>query len=169
MKITHVFYPLLFIFILFACNSGEDERVESLTMTDLSRYGVPVSIPLPVRNNVTQSPISFEKGVVISGDKVNMRVEALQTYAESLKNAQELKKKIIAEKKEETDFVKLLIEDEQGFIYQTKDSELGNNFHFFYVIIKNNTQVEFTEGVPIDENFTYEDIVNMYGLSKRCL
>ncbi|MBX7241826.1 MAG: hypothetical protein K1X92_08760 [Bacteroidia bacterium] len=154
---------------LTACMGDEKNEENSTQLVNLAQYGVPVSLPLPAEINVRQSPVSYEKGVIITDNNINMRVEALNTYADSSKDAEYIKTHFLDDKKEESDFRKVLLDEKQGFIYLTEDADLGNNYHFFFVMIKNNTQVEFTEGIPPKKNFSYEEITNMYSLSKKAL
>ncbi len=168
-KILSLFNFLILISLLAACAGDEENEDNASNLTNLAQFGVPVSLPLSKETNVRQSPVSYEKGVVISDRNINMRVDALNAYADSSKNAEHIKVIFQEDKKDQPDFRKILLDEKQGFVYLTEDADLGNNYHFFFVMIKNNTQIEFTEGIPPDDNFSYEEIINMYNLSKKAL
>ena len=146
-------------------NGGTNDQLTSLN--DLSKYGIPVSIPLPKECIIKQSPVSYEKGVIITAPHLNMQIDIFKEYADSDKNSTKIKNRLLAEKQSEDDYQKLILDESQGFIFQTKDNDLGEIYHFFYVTIKNEVQIEFKEGIPQNKNLTYEEIANMYNLSKR--
>lgn len=162
---------ILFLFCIgtiFACNS-EVSTTSSMNLVDtnMAKFGIPVSLLLPKTATIKESNYSYEKGLLILGEGFDMRVDAFEALADTSHNAISIKSAILADKKSENDFKRLIMDDPTGFVYETVDDELGSSYHFFFVNVKDKLQIEFREGIPKKENFSLENVIGMYEVVKN--
>lgn len=159
---NYYFFALLIGAFVSCEQSATSINEANLVSTDLGQYGIPVTIQIPKSSAITESNYSHEKGLLVLGEGFDMRIDAFTEMADSSHNAKRVKQEVLAERKSEDDFKRLVVDDSTGFIYETVDKELGSNYHFFYVKMKGDVQVEFREGIPKEDNFSLENITQMY-------
>lgn len=153
---------------MFACNS-ETSSANSMNLveTNMSQFGIPITLSLPKSAIIKESNYSYEKGLLISGDVFDMRIDAFELLADTSHDANLIKANVLLEKKTENDFKRIIIDEPTGFVYETVDDELGSNYHFFFVKVQEKLQIEFREGIPKKENYSLESIINMYEAVKN--
>lgn len=133
----------------------------------MAKFGIPISLRLPQNALIKESNYSYEKGLLISGEGFDMRVDAFEALADTSHDPISIKSTILAEKKSENDFKRVIMDEPTGFVYETVDDELGSNYHFYFVNVKDKLQIEFREGIPKKENFSLENIIGMYEVVKN--
>jgi hypothetical protein len=118
---------ILFVFCallgVIACNG-----TMNLKPTDLKQYGIPLTIMAPEGATIAAEDLGGNIGLTIQKDKFDVQVMAITIGAASAAE-------FIQEKKTELQgsdpTFKIIDEDEDGFVYETKtDKETTYNFSF---------------------------------------
>jgi hypothetical protein len=135
---------------------------------DLSSNGIPVIVPGPAGAKIVKGIGNIDKdGLKLVNyvvEKDDFKLEA--TYTLGLEStAQELMDEAKSSASSETGFVQIVSEEPNGFIYKLK-TEDGEDFNFFYFIIKDGKSVEFESGLNF-ENYTLDQIKTLFEAAKK--
>lgn len=165
MKMNHAVLSLLCIclFIGVGCGSfGEEKNALKYQEKNLSSYGAPISLLLQEEAKIEENHETYEKGFIIHEDSIDVLVDIFEELADSSYNALQIKKQRLKEKQQDGDFHQLIQDDSTGFVYVTKDTELGLNYHFFHVLVAGKKQIEVSEGVPHTNAYSQNTLMDIY-------
>jgi hypothetical protein len=118
-------YTILILFAvlgIIACKG-----TMNLAPTDLNKNGVPLTIMAPTGANITSEDLAGMSNVTIQKDKYDVQIIGLMSSAADASA-------IVAEKKAELQgsdaTFKVLTDDENGMVYETKAEGEAYNFYF---------------------------------------
>ncbi len=172
-KVNFLITAVIAIFALSSCGGGstKDGNHESseakMVEMSLSEKGIPVTFSAPEGVEITDGLLNgvFD-GVVLINYEVKKDnfimdvlmedadlVDDLSTYLEYAKGTDI-----------DSDFVEFVKEEENGYIAKL-ESEDGDNYAFYYVLIKDNRAIEFTEGLNFSD-YTLQEIETLYNAAK---
>lgn len=153
-------FALLTITVLFAC---ESEKEVPLVKLDLLEYGVPVSIMAPDSATVEKSDFGpIMKDVTIKKGKDFF----VQIYASQATTTDvgKLKAQELAEVKGKKYFSKIILDEPDGFIYETKVDSSYIDYGFRHVRVQGTTEYIFQTGLI--GPFSLESVKTMYAAVK---
>jgi hypothetical protein len=165
-KILTILFTASLMFMI-SCDKGEGSQNVSLSPLDLGAQGIPVSIKAPADAEVENYTIALEKGITVKKENFNVVVEMYEEYADPSGDPAAIKAETLEDEQAEDDFVRVVLDEENGFVWETNDPDVGKDFHFFYVTFKDGKQIEFSEGLSLFKNFSEEDVMLMYKAVKQ--
>jgi hypothetical protein len=134
---------------------------------DLSANGIPVIITAPIGAEVKTGIGNTESeglkfiNYIVEKDVFKLEV-TYTTGSEFTKEELINDAKDIA--KEDKDFVEMVSEEPNGFIYKLKNDE-GDDYNFFYLLLKDGKPIEFESGLNM-ENYTLDQIKTLMEAAK---
>ncbi|MFK7932975.1 MAG: hypothetical protein AB8G22_05655 [Saprospiraceae bacterium] len=127
---------------------------------DLMRYDIPITISAPDSVEVKTMDLVIQKDVSVKAkDSDDYYVQIYAADAVSNDVAQ-LKAEQLNEVKSNRYFSKILEEQEDGFIYETKVDSANVNYGFRYVYLQGDKQYTFQTGLI--GTFSQDDVKTMY-------
>lgn len=148
---------ILGLTLLMSCQSEPTSNLKSL---NLLQYGVPMSILAPDSAKVETMDLVVQKDITVkSRENDDYYVQIYASDAETNDVAQ-IKSTQLREVKGNRYFSKIINEEEQGFIYETKLDSTNINYGFRYVYLQGDKQYVFQTGLI--GTFTQEEVENMY-------
>lgn len=149
------------MFGMWGCsNSGW--KKEDLAPVDLIKYGIPLTLQAPkgaaIESNCPKSKAIDNMCVAIKADKFQLRVDMLgkEYLLDSAKT------KGLERIQAKGNFGEVLVNEANGFVYQTKDEAKGKSYHFFYVMLRDSLQIEVTDYEAVANKFTEAEAKFMY-------
>ncbi len=158
-------WPKAFLFFavmltIWACKS---DPVEQWSDLDLLPYGVPISVKAPDTPDVNMSKLGVMKDITIKkGKEYNVQIFASPVSSGSL---EELKASQLEEVKSNRFFSQIVLDEPQGFIYETVIDSSNINFGFRYVYYQADLEYVFQQSLI--GTFTKEQIEKMYAAIKQ--
>ena len=117
--------------ILTSCGKKDELN---LVKTDLLQYGVPITIKAPKTATFESSDLAGLRGVVITDSMSYFQLSAYANPITTSDVTQYKAEKLGTERARET-FTKLIQEDRDGFIYESKWDEQTTGFQFVYFVV----------------------------------
>lgn len=153
-----VFLLGFFFLALFSCNSGVDFKLQPL---DLAQYGIPLSIMAPDSAKVKKSKIGDWDDVTVKKGTYSLQVLAKKAPAQT---AEEMKNEELATVKADKFFSKVLVDDDNGFVFETTIDSL-NYYDFRYIHMQGDRVFSFQKGFT--DNLTMAEAKEMYASVKQ--
>ena len=158
-------------FLLFLFTASKPINTPDLVGYDISKFGIPVTVMGPLGAEVSKSELgSMEidgiKNISVDIEKdmfimnVNMIDEELD--GETMPDLVEWGLELVSEE----EGFEVLLQEDAGFIYKTEDPDIGLDHSFMYYMIKDNKEISFTTGLSLFENFTFEQVKEIYEAAK---
>lgn len=148
---------VLAVFLMWACqqNSTEQDWAEK----DLLQYGIPITIMAPDSAEVNSSDLGglIQDVTIKKGDDYYIQIYA--SGAETTDIAK-IKSNQLSEVKSNRYFSKIMKEDTDGFIYETKIDSSAINYGFRHVRVQGDKEFIFQTGLV--GNFSLEEVEKMY-------
>ena len=146
---------------LLGCSESGWKK-EDLAPLDLVKYGIPITLQAPkgatVEVNCPKSKAIDNMCLAIKTNKFHVRVDMLgkEYLLDSAKT------KGLERIQAKGNFGDLVLNEENGFVYQTKGDAKGKSYHFFYVIVRDSLQIELTDYEAVANKFTESEAKFMY-------
>ena len=151
--------------------SVSEEKAE-LVSVDISNYGIPLTIMIPEGAEVSKSLLGSMEidgvtnfSVDVEKGKFLMNISMLDVDIEG-ETMEDMMEWQIESLSEEAGF-EIIQQDETGLIYKTEDEEIGLDYSFYHLIIKNDREISITTGVSLMENFTLEEVKEIYAAAQQ--
>lgn len=156
MKKTFFFICIPFFFTIISCQS---DGVKTKKF-DLVAYGIPLTVKAPVNATVLQPAgkgevwiqdtatnfdVQVSKSILLSSDITKIKAEALEIV------------------KVMDGFSKLILEEDQGFIYETNFN--GTFYDFQYIMIQGDNKYVFQKNIAAES--TLKEVEMMYEIVKN--
>lgn len=150
-------YKFVAMFLCIGLMSCGPKKPDLKTL-DLLQYGVPITVLAPDSAQVVVDDLGFWKDITImQGDDYNIQIIASDATSLDIK-------KIVSEKlqevKDEAYFSKIIVENEDGFIYEKQIDENTIDYDFRYIKVQGNTEYIFQTGLM--GMYTEQEVRNMY-------
>jgi hypothetical protein len=146
-------------------NSGSSTSQEY----DLSSNGIPAIVPGPAGAEIVKGSGNFEsnglKTINYVVEKDAFKLEATYTIGVEL-SPKELMDDAKSSASGEKGFVQIVTEEPKGFIYKLKNDE-GEDYNFYYFLIKDGKSVEFEAGLNDEGNYTLEQVKTLFEAAKK--
>lgn len=156
MRLTYIL--IILCFLISACKNST-ENVEDL---DLMRYGMPIKIKAPLDADIKTSDFGLMKDVTIKSEE-GYDLQIFSSEASQL-DPKILKSDLLRDVKKNPFFTKIILEEDQGFIFEKIRSDSSKNYDFRYVRIQGDNQFTFQAGMI--GQFSEAQIKNMYNSVK---
>ena len=127
---------------------------------DLTDKGILLTMNAPIDALVRFYDQALEKAVTIEKGKFSVIVDQYSEYADESGDAKTVKEHRLGKSKERKDFSKIIYENDDSYVYETNDQELGTDYHFFHVSFKDGKEYNFSDGFNI-QNYTQEEAIAM--------
>lgn len=147
---------VLFISLLFfACESDPAATYKEL---NLLSYGVPITIMAPDSAAVKKEDWIAQQGITVSkGEDYEVQIWAGQATTNDLAT---LKAGKLAEVKSNKIFSKIIKEDNNGFVFESKIDSSTMYYGFYHFVLQGDNEYTFQNGLR--GNFTLEQAERMY-------
>lgn len=177
---------------LFACNEQAEgkksvaEKVSALAdslakvkmkVYDLENLDIPAfeeKIPLKIQapDSATIEPnvVSVvENGITVRKGLYQVNIDIYKKLKDEHETVAQVKQNELLQLKKDTSLaeVNVLIDEAQGFVYQTKSKTMGTDYGFFYVVIKDNVLYEIQPAMNMLGNYHQDEVVWMYKAIKQ--
>ena len=147
-----------FLLTLCLLTSCATDTKEAFIPLDLMQHGIPLTIMAPDSADITSDDLAMMKDVTVKkGEDYYVQILGGATMASDPKV---VKASQLVDVKEGPFFSKVLQDDENGFIYETKMDSTYTNYGFRYVRLQGDKEYIFQTGLI--GTFTLDDVKRMY-------
>jgi hypothetical protein len=179
MKKTTLILSIITISALVACsnsgktdesnNSSESAKVSEMTEVNLSGKGIPVTLSVPAGSEVADGMGAFEmdgiKTLNYEIKKGQFLLSVSMTEEDIYEEASYYYEQAMSIAKESEGFAGVIKEEPNGFIYKITRED-GDDYNFYYLLIKEKRAIEFEAGLSMFADFTQADVEKMYNSAK---
>lgn len=154
---------LIFFAVILTVWACKTDPVDEWNDLDLLPYGIPITILAPDSADVNMSKLGVMKDITIKkGKEYNVQIFASPVSSGSL---EELKAAQLDEVKSNRFFSQIVLDEPQGFIYETVIDSSNINFGFRHVHYQADLEYVFQQSLI--GTFTKEQIQKMYAAIKQ--
>ncbi|MEL7021354.1 MAG: hypothetical protein AAGK47_07100 [Bacteroidota bacterium] len=154
---SRTFFLLLISLFYWGCQPDANTGMDSL---DLMRYDIPVTILAPDSVEVKTLDLVVQKDVTVKSKNNNDYYVQIYAADATTNDVAQLKSEQMEEVKSNRYFSKIVEEQTDGFIYETKVDSNMINYGFRYVYLQGDKQYTFQTGLI--GTFTAEEVKTMY-------
>ncbi len=155
----------LLSFIIITClifTACKSDPTAAYTELNLLSYGVPISIMAPDSAIVKKEDWFSQQGITVEkGDDYDLQIWAGVASSPDVSTVKAAK---LAEVKSNRLYSKIIKEETDGFIFETKPDSSTLYYGFYHIIIQGDNQYTFQNGLR--GNFTLEQAEMMYNSVK---
>ena len=152
---------VLFIALLLVTACKKEKKNEYTTL-DLLSYGVPLKVKAPPGTEVKVKDIGIAKDITLKkGD--DFFIQILNSSAIT-GDINKLKQQNLEEVKKSPYFSKVILDEDNGFVYEKKMNDSLYNYDFRYIKLQGDQQYIFQTG--LFGLFTKDQVMNMYNAIK---
>lgn len=172
-KINLLIIIIIAIFALSSCGGSSNDNATNnenseITMSEMNLFekGIPVTFLAPEEVEISDGLLNGEfDGIVLHNYEVKKGSFIMDVLMDDADVVDDIATYLEYAKEEDNeDFVEFVKEEENGYIAKLK-SEDGDNYAFYYVLIKDNRAIEFSEGLNFSD-YTLEQIETLYNTAK---
>jgi len=157
-KINLKFITILSLFVFFFITSCSSDKKEKVTSLDLMSYGVPIKVKAPEGTVVKVKDMSIYKDITLKKGK-DYFVQILSSSA-STTDISKIKEERLSEVKLNPFFSNVILDEENGFVFEKKINDSTFNYDFRYVKVQGDNQFTFQTG--LFGLFTKDQTLKMY-------
>ena len=151
--------PIIILTILWSCKPDPSSL---FVERDLMAEGVPIVIKAPAEAEVKMEDYGFVKDITVkSGDSYFVQIIESQVINYDIKS---LKEELLTDVKSKPFFSQVILEEENGFLFEKKLDEETLNYDFRYIKIQGDNQYTFQRGLM--GLFSREQVEAMYNSVK---
>ncbi len=144
---------------LYSCSNKKKDDLKTL---DLISYGIPLKVKAPEGTVVKTEDMSIAKDITLKkGD--GYFIQILNTTALD-NDISKIKKENLEEVKKSPYFSKIILDEDNGFIFEKKMNDTLVNYDFRYIKIQGDQQYTFQTGLY--GMFTKDQVMKMYNSIK---
>lgn len=140
-----------------ACQKDRSETWQPLNL--MSSAQAPITVLAPEQTEVSLFQVGTMKDISLQAKGKEKYALEIYTTLATTRDLRQMKTNQLREVRSNPQFLRLIQEDAQGFIYVYKTNS-GVAFSFRYFHLQGDQEVVFTPGM--DESFTLTDIKKMY-------
>ncbi len=157
MKYMRNIIVILIVFFTFfvGCSGNKKSDLKPL---DLMSYGIPLKVKAPAGTTVKVEDLGIMKDVTLKKDK-DYFVQVISTSA-TTNDIVKLKEERLNEAKKNPFFSKVILMENNGFVFEKKLGDNNFNYDFRYIKIQGDNEFSFQTGLY--GIFDKEQVMSMY-------
>jgi len=159
---TLIFYMFMLLFSIFVYSSCSHGNKDDFKQLDLISYGIPLKVKAPEGTIVKTEDMGIVKDITLK--KGNGYFIQILNSTVMNDDISKLKNDRLEEVKKSPYFSKIILDEDNGFVYEKKMNDSIFNYDFRYTKIQGDQQYTFQTG--LFGMFTKDQVMKMYNSIK---